>query len=154
MKTTSLLIACLLVLGLQSGYSQQKSNEINKEKYNSNKAAEDNVGYTQAIKTGNTLYISGSVGWGNMPDAIKKAYDALDKSLKAYGADFSNVVKENLYTTALDSVIKHKEIRNLYYKNDFPTATWVEVKRLYNPGIVIEVELVAVLPEHKSKNHR
>ena len=144
----------MLILGLQSGHSQQKSNGINKEKYNSNKAAEDNVGYTQAIKTGNTLYISGSVGWGDMPDAIRKAYDTLDKTLKAYGANFSNVVKENLYTTALDSVIKNKEIRNLYYKNDFPAATWVEVKRLYNPGIVIEVELVAVLPENKVKSHR
>jgi enamine deaminase RidA (YjgF/YER057c/UK114 family) len=57
------------------------------------------------------------------------------------------VVKENLYAIALDSVIKYKDIRKLYYKNDFPAATWVQVSRLYNEGLIVEVELVAVMPE-------
>jgi Putative translation initiation inhibitor, yjgF family len=151
MKMKSLLLVCLLVSGLQNVWSQSDSSPIWKEKYHSNKSGEDEIGYTQAVKVGNTIYISGSVGWGNMPDAIKMVYDGLEKSLQAYGANFTNVVKENLFTTQLDSVIKYKDIRRNYYHNDYPAATWTEVKRLYSPGVVLEVELVAVLPEKKSK---
>ena len=120
---------------------------LKKEKFNIDKASEDEIGYSQAVKVGNTIYVSGAVGWGKMEDAIKLAYQELDKSLKNYNATFANVVKENLYTTSLDSVIKHKEIRKNYYGKDFPAATWVEVKRLYNPDLVVEVEIIAVLPE-------
>jgi len=120
---------------------------LKKEKFNIDKTGEDEIGYTQAVKVGNTLYISGAVGWGKTEDALKLAYSELDKTLKHYHATFENVVKENLYALALDSVIKYKDVRKLYYKNDFPAATWIQVSRLYNEGLVVEVELVAVLPE-------
>jgi 2-iminobutanoate/2-iminopropanoate deaminase len=120
-----------------------------KEKFNINKTDEDAIGYCQAVKIENTLYVSGSVGWGPMQEALVLAYDEIKKTLDAYHANFYNIVKENLYTTCLDSVIMHKDIRRNYYGDDFPAATWVEVKRLYNPGLVVEIEVIAVLPEDK-----
>jgi 2-iminobutanoate/2-iminopropanoate deaminase len=137
----------LLVLIAFKVDAQSQKTIIKKEKFNINKAGEDEIGYTQAVKVGNTIYISGAVGWGKTQDALKLVYDELEKSLKYYHATFENVVKENLYALALDSVIKYKDIRKFYYKNDFPAATWVQVSRLYNEGLVVEVELVAVLPE-------
>jgi len=129
---------------------QNTTSGIKKEKFNFDKAAEYAIGYCEAIKVGNTIYISGSVGWGKMDDALKLVYDNLEKILKNYNATFENVVKENLYALALDSVIKYKDLRKLYYKNgDYPAATWVEVKRLYDPSLVVEIELIAVLPDKK-----
>ena len=124
-----------------------KQGALKKEKFNIDKASEDEIGYTQAVKVGNTIYVSGAVGWGKMEDAINLAYQEIEKSLKNYHASFANVVKENLYTTSLDSVIKYKDLRKKYYGKDYPAATWVEVKRLYNSGLVLEVEVVAVMPE-------
>ncbi len=143
---TILLISCAYFVNVSG---QNNPAVLKKEKFNIDKTGEDDIGYTQAVKVGNTIYVSGSVGWGKMEDALKLAYDEIDKSLKNYNASFANVVKENLYATALDSVIKYKDIRRNYYKNDFPAATWVEVKRLYDPGLVVEVEVIAVLPEKK-----
>lgn len=147
MKRTFSFLTLLIFFAATNAYSQDSSMLIKKEKFNIDKQGEDNIGYTQALKVGNTIYVSGSVGWGNMKDALKLAYDEIDKTLKHYNASFKNVVKENLYSTALDSVIANKEIRVQYYGTDFPAATWVEVKRLYNQGIVVEVEVTAVLPE-------
>ena len=124
-------------------------NILKKEKFNIDKAGEDEIGYAQAVKVGNTIYISGSVGWGKMDDALKLAYDEIAKTLKNYNATFENVVKENLYSTELDSVIKYKDVRKIYYGNEFPAATWVEVKRLYNSGLVVEIEVIAELPDKK-----
>jgi len=140
----SLLISVTIINSVNA-----QSTSIKKEKFNINKAGEDKIGYAQAVKIGNTIYVSGSVGWGKMDDALKLAYDELEKTLKNYNASFENVVKENLYTTALDSVIKYKDLRRNYYGNNFPAATWVEVKRLYDPSLVVEVEIVATLPDNK-----
>lgn len=151
MKLIQLVLIGVFSLFLQKTYSQTHYEKIKKEKFNINKVSEDEIGYTQAVKVGNTIYISGAVGWGKMEEAIPLVYEELEKSLKAYGADFSNVVKENLYSTMLDSLIKHKEMRRKYYNNDFPAATWVEVKQLYNKDLILEVEIIAVLPESKKE---
>jgi 2-iminobutanoate/2-iminopropanoate deaminase len=148
MKTKSFLGLFILFSTLNvSVMCQNNGAALKKEKFNLDKAGEDKIGYAQAVKIGNTIYVSGSVGWGNMDDALKLAYNEIGKTLKNYNANFSNVVKENLYSTELDSVIKFKNVRREYYKDDFPAATWVEVKRLYDPGLVVEVEVIAVLPE-------
>ena len=95
------------------------------------------------MRSGNTLQISGSVGAGPMPDAIRMAYDELKATLAANGLAFRDVIKENVYTTDIDAFIKAKDIRKTYYGADFPAATWVQVQRLYEPTDVVEVELTA-----------
>lgn len=144
----SVFVLCIFTLNI---IAQPSKTILKKEKFNINKAGEDEIGYTQAVKVGNTIYVSGAVGWGKTEDALKLVYDELDKTLKNYHATFENVVKENLYAVALDSVIKYKDIRKLYYKSDFPAATWVQVSRLYDKSLVVEVEIIAVLPEESSK---
>ena len=104
---------------------------------------ETDIGYCQAVRSGNTLHVSGSVGVGPMPDAIRMAYGELKATLEANGLTFRDVIKENVYTTDIDAFIKAKEIRKTYYGADFPAATWVQVQRLYEPTDVVEVELTA-----------
>lgn len=144
MKTNYFKLAIIFLFVL---ISFSKAQEIKKEKFNIDKSGEDNIGYAQAVKVGNTVYVSGSVGWGSAEEALKLAYDAIDKTLKNYNISFANVVKENLYALSLDSVIKYKDIRLNYYGDDFPAATWIEVKRLYTPGLEVEIEVIAELPE-------
>jgi len=147
MRSVHYITTVTLLFLSYAGMNAQVNSSVEKQKFNDNKSSENEIGYTQAVKVGNTIYVSGSVGWGNMNDALKLAYDKINRSLSAYNANFSNVVKENLYTTTLDSVIKYKDVRKTYYGSDFPAATWVEVKRLYNPGLVVEIEVIAILPE-------
>jgi 2-iminobutanoate/2-iminopropanoate deaminase len=147
----NLILLTILVLSAFSFAmnGQKKATELKKFKYNTNKNFEDSIGYAEAVKVGNTIYISGVVGWGKMDEAIKIVYNQLAKILQYYHATFENVVKENLYTLDLDSVKKYMEVRRAYYNNDYPAATWVEVKRLYDPALVLEVEIIAVLSENK-----
>ena len=118
---------------------------IPKEKFNINKPVEDEIGYTHAVKTGSILYISGTVATGDMQGQIKEIMENIKRTLAKYNASFQNVVKENVYTTDLDEFIKYKAIRSEYYSNDFPAATWVEVKRLYLPQYKVEIEVTARL---------
>lgn len=115
--------------------------------YHDDAAGETEVGYCAAVRSGNTLYLSGSVGKGDMPTAIHTAYDALKATLAAHGLNFSHVVKETVYATDLDAFVQNKAVRKQYYGNTYPAATWVQVQRLYFPSYRVEVELIAVFPE-------
>jgi enamine deaminase RidA (YjgF/YER057c/UK114 family) len=138
-----LLVIC--VIGLLTGCATARV-EPAKSCYHVNAAVETDIGYCEAVRIGDTLHISGSVGAGEMPAAMHKAYDTLKKTLTANGLDFRNVVKENVYATDLDAFIRSKDIRKEYYGADFPAATWVQVQRLYLPAFVVEVELTAQYP--------
>lgn len=107
---------------------------------------EHDIGYAQAIRVGDTLYVSGSVGTGPMPEAVAAAFGTVQTTLAKFGLDFHHVVKETAYTTDIEALKAAKDVRKRYYGDDFPAATWVQVARLFDPAHVVEVEVVAVFP--------
>ena len=115
--------------------------------FHKSEAVEAEIGYCQAVRSGNRLYISGTVGQGEMPAAVQSTYERLKQTLEANGLTLQNVVKENVYTTDLDAFKASKEIRKAFYGGSLPAATWVQVQRLYLPSFVLEVELIAEYPK-------
>ncbi|WP_111597028.1 RidA family protein [Chitinophaga skermanii] len=105
----------------------------------------DDPGYAQIVKVGNTLYISGIATDDLSPAGISSVYSNLEKCLQTYGATFSNVVKETLYTTDIELMKKHNNARLPFYKGDYPAATWVQISRLYEANAKLEVDLIAEL---------
>lgn len=138
-----IIVFLLLFLSIQSFSQVQKP--LDKQKYYSNKEIEEAVGYTQAIRVGTTLYVSGVPAKGATPEAIKSIYDRIEKILAAHGATFQHVVKETVFAVDLQDFIKHQDLRKPYFKGDYPAATWVEVRGLYLPEFKIEVEVIAEL---------
>jgi enamine deaminase RidA (YjgF/YER057c/UK114 family) len=127
----------------------QQGNEIKKEKWHWGEALKQDTsaGYVQVVKVDNILYISGAVAREVTPEGITRVYKALENSLKSFGATFQNVVKENLYTTDIEAMKKYNDARKVFYKGDFPAATWVQISRLYMHDARLEIELVAHLPK-------
>lgn len=105
--------------------------------------SEKDWNYAQAYRSGNLLYISGTVGSGDMDKAMERVYKTLENTLKKYNLDFSHIVKENLFAKDIEAVKKNKDIRKKYYGTHTPAATWVEVNRLLDNESVLEVELIA-----------
>ena len=70
------------------------------------------------------------------------------RTLAANGLGFANVVKESVYVVDLDALFQNRAVRQGFYAGTpLPAATWVQVQRLYTPGLVLEVELVAEYPK-------
>ncbi len=137
----------LLVIAISWSWAQ--TGPIQKEKWHwDNPLKQDTTaGYVQVVKVDNVLYVSGAVALEVTPAGIAQVYRALERSLKSFGATFHHVVKENLYTTDLESMKRHNHVRKTFYKGDFPAATWVQISQLYMPEAKLEVELVAHLPK-------
>ena len=117
---------------------------------------EKDFGYSQAVLIDKTLYVSGSVSVdangrlvaaGDMAGQLRAAYANIRRTLAAHGADFDEVVKETIYTTDMDALLKSSDVRFEYYdKERLPTVSWVQVQRLVDPGFLVEIEVVAELP--------
>jgi 2-iminobutanoate/2-iminopropanoate deaminase len=125
----------------------QQGNTIQKQKFHWGRDQDTTAGYAQAVKVENVLYISGTVARDVTPEGITAVYKNLERTLQHYGATFQNVVKENLYTTDIESMKKFNEARKVFYKGDFPAATWIQISRLYMPDAKLEIELIAYLPK-------
>ena len=126
-----------------------QNNDIKKEKWHWGNALKQDTsaGYVQVVKVENVLYISGAVARDVTPEGITRVYQSLERSLKSFGATFQNVVKENLYTTDMEAMKRYNDARKVFYKGDFPAATWMGVSRLFMADAKLEVELIAHLPK-------
>lgn len=121
-----------------------------KEKFHFSLGQQDTVGgYTQVIRTGNTIYVSGTVAVNITEKDVAYVYKVIEKSLQHFGASLQNVMKETIYTTDIESMKALNHVRKRAYGGDYPTSTWVQINRLFMPEAKLEIEVVAVLPENK-----
>lgn len=117
--------------------------------------AEQDFTFSQAIKAGNMLFISGTVSWdanaepmaaGDMEAQVRNVYEELKVTLEAHGATFANVVKETVYTCDMDAMVSANPVRAGYFNDCAPPAsTWVQISRLVHPDLLVEIEMTAVL---------
>ncbi|MBO9717832.1 MAG: RidA family protein [Pseudoxanthomonas sp.] len=105
-------------------------------------AWEQDIGYSGVVQDGDLLYLSGVACEGaDMEAAVADCYRRLTAILQRFGADSSQVVRETIYTTDLDALIRAIPGRKRFFPDArYPAATWVEVRRLYQPGHLLEVE--------------
>ncbi len=119
-------------------------------------AYERDFGYSQAVLVGQTLYISGSVpadkdgmlvAPGDMPGQMRAVYANIQRTLAAAGLNFEHVVKETIYTTDMDALLKSADVRFEFYSKDhLPATAWLQVQRLIDPGFLVEIDVIAELP--------
>jgi 2-iminobutanoate/2-iminopropanoate deaminase len=115
------------------------------------------TGYTHVVEvTGpaRTIYISGQiaydkdgkvVGAGDMKAQAEQVFKNLETALKAAGAKFSDVVKMNSYITDMSKVQAVRDVRMRYFGDATPASTFVEVKGLVRPELLLEIEVTAVV---------
>lgn len=111
------------------------------------------IGWSHAVKVGNTIYVSGMVGFdenrkvvaGGFEAQTMKAFENIELALEAAGASLKDVVKINVYVTDMDNIGKFREIRARYFSPPMPASTGVEVSRLILPELLVEIEAIAVI---------
>lgn len=116
------------------------------------------TGYTHVVEvTGpaKTVYIAGQiafdkdgkiVGAGDMKAQAEQVFKNLQAALRAAGATFADVVKMNTYVTDMEQAPAVREVRARYFGTTMPASTLVQVVKLARPELMIEVEVIAVVP--------
>jgi enamine deaminase RidA (YjgF/YER057c/UK114 family) len=118
-------------------------------------------GWTHVVSmtAGKTIYVSGQVsvnergevvGKGDLPAQTVQTFENIKQALAAAGATFRDVLKSNLYVVGLkpEHVAMIREVRGRYFDATHPPAsTLVGVAALVGADWLIEIEVVAVIPE-------
>jgi 2-iminobutanoate/2-iminopropanoate deaminase len=110
--------------------------------------------YTDAVRAGELLFVSGCLGTdgeGRLAgdDVVAQArqvFANVGAILTAGGAGFADVVKMTTFLTDVDDRPLIDPIRRELFGPARPASTLVEVSRLALPGARIEVEVVALVP--------
>jgi reactive intermediate/imine deaminase len=109
--------------------------------------------YSQAIKTGNTVYLSGQIPLdpqtmelvtGEVEAHVRRVFDNLRAVAKAAGGDLSNAVKLNVYLTDLGNFQTVNKVMAEYFEVPYPARAAIGVAALPR-GAVVEVDAVLVL---------
>lgn len=111
--------------------------------------------YCDAVRFGNMLFISGMapldpdlnvIGGDDVVAQAEAVFAALDKILKQAGASFADILKVTVLLTDVNDRAKINPVRQKYFGSAKPASTLFEVSRLAVPGMKVEIEAVAGLP--------
>jgi len=109
--------------------------------------------YNQAVKTGNTLYISGQIPLkansmellnGTIKEETQLVMENLQSILEAAGMTFENVVKSSIFIDDIKNFGEVNQVYGAYFDNDTaPARETVAVKTLPK-SVRIEISMIAV----------
>ncbi|MFC7218614.1 NAD(P)-binding domain-containing protein [Streptomyces polyrhachis] len=85
------------------------------------------------------------VGLGDMTAQSRHVMELIARILRAHGAGLDDIVNIRTFLTDMDLLPEYGAVRAEYLKGDPPTSTTVEVARLFRPGALLEVEVVAAV---------
>ncbi len=115
-------------------------------------------GYSHIAKVtgGQAIYLAGQValdaagnlvGRGDFHAQAQQVFENIKTALAAVGADFSHVVKLNIYLVDRSQVALLRTVRDLYVNTQAPAvSTLVEVRSLVQEEFLLEIEAIASLP--------
>jgi 2-iminobutanoate/2-iminopropanoate deaminase len=110
--------------------------------------------YTDAVKFGSILFISGIVavdknlkvvGGDDIAAQTRCIFEQMKKILTAAGATFSDVLKVTIFLLDVVDRTKINPIRQEYFGTAKPASTLIGVRELALPGLKIEIEAVVGL---------
>lgn len=111
--------------------------------------------YSQAVRSGNTLYLSGQIPLDphtmelithSIEAQIHRVFENLRAVLHAAGGDFRHIVKLNVYLTDLTHFPLVNEIMAHHFSTPYPARAAVGVAQLPK-GAAVEMDAIAVLEE-------
>ncbi len=126
---------------------------MNKQAISTDNAPQAIGPYSQAIKSGDTVYLSGQIPLvpetmelvtGDIKLQAKQVFDNLAAVAEAAGGDLSNAVKINISLTDLANFADVNDVMKQYFNEPYPARACVQVAALPK-GTDIEIEAILVL---------
>lgn len=122
--------------------------------YSSGAKWEDIVGYSRAVKIGNTIEVTGTVAVDENSQLVGKndAYtqtkyiiQKIEKVLLQTGASLKDVVRTRMFVTDISRWEEYGKAHGEFFSTIKPCTSMIEVKGLIEPTYLIEIEATAII---------
>jgi len=114
---------------------------------------EDIVGYSRAVQVGNVIEISGTtasdgdtiIGKGDVYGQTVFILEKIKKVLEEAGSGIEDVVRTRMFVTDIAEWEKAARAHSQFFKDIKPATTMVQVSKLINDELLIEIEATALI---------
>ncbi len=112
------------------------------------------VGYSRAVRLDRQIFVTGTtatdekgnlVGQGDPYRQTVQAIRNIEKALQQAGASLGDVVRTRIYVTDIAAWEKIGKAHAEFFRDILPAATMIEVSRLIDPGMLVEIEADAIV---------
>ncbi|MEO0458442.1 MAG: RidA family protein [Cyanobacteria bacterium P01_A01_bin.114] len=129
------------------------------ERYFTGTPWEPKVGYCRAVRADNLIFVSGTAPVDDQGDTFapndayaqaSRCFEIIQKTLESMDASLADVVRTRLYVTDMSRYEEIAKAHQLFFGENPPASTLVEIKGLVNADMLIEVEADAVITQSLS----
>ena len=115
---------------------------------------ESQVGYCRALKVGDRILVTGTAAVaddgtpyapGDAYAQAKRCIELIGRALGELGADLTQVVRTRLFVTDIDRWAEYGRAHKEAFADNPPVTTMVQVARLIDPAMLVEIEAEAVV---------
>ncbi len=120
-----------------------------RQKYASGAKWEKIVGYSRAVRVENRIYVTGTtatdengniVGAGEAYAQTVQVIKNIESALQHFGATLETVVRTRMFVTDISRWEEYGRAHREFFGEIMPATTMIEVSRLIDPEMLIEIE--------------
>ena len=117
---------------------------------------ENVIGYSRAVRVGSHVFVAGTTsaqpdgsvfGGDDAYAQARRCFEIIEQALAEAGASLAHVVRTRMFVTDISRWQEFGRAHGEFFREVRPAATMVEVSALLTPGMLVEIEVDAVIEE-------
>ena len=115
-------------------------------------------GYSRAVRVGDVVSVAGTtamapdgpVGGSDMAEQTRECMRRIEAALAQAGAALTDVTRTRIFVTDISAWREVGRVHSELFRETLPASTIVEVSRLFDPRLLVEIEVDAIVSSPRS----